>query len=471
VRGPVGVGSPGFAPSVESANSSLGGMVKKGVHPSGLAGTSYSLEKMAGYIREGRNDPRMRAWAGKVLLSAGKPQGVTAQTQALLDEIRRKTVAMQDPVNTELMAKPAVLLCFDKNLCMPIGDCDDRCIALGSATMSVGIETMVVAQAYGTPQATHVILAVLDPDTGWQRVDPLSDTMPVGKYYPATKEWWMDPITGNVSNDGSSAPHTLGKEPAHGDFVGVGKAPEGVQPVSAHSLFPERQVGVGAIPFNHPFGALDEGPEQGAAYAPAEMHSGLWFPEQPVRPTQNKCCGPEPIFPFITSNAGGLLASASDANTGVGVPKMNDVPTGVAGAPTGVGLTLVKTSTPSQIGPNGPVLPPPAPHTPSSIHKQGVGTGPVTSRGGGIAPNAVYWGDGYFWSNAPQSKAPPGASWGSWRKLQAGGPNSTAFFYAWYPYNPNGAVILHGWIIVVGIGPVPGYTQVLPQYWAKPYTG
>jgi len=825
-RGPgkhVGLGSPGFAPSVASANAALGGMVKKDRHPSGTAGTSYSLEKMAAYIREGRNDPRMRAWAGKVLLAAGKPATVTGQTQALLDEIRRKTVAMQDPVNTELMAKPSVLLCFDKSLCMPVGDCfpkgtlvlrddmefvpienirvgdriwgrdawttvtahwykgilnvsavkmnngsaalltpdhhvfvlrcdrhanrkpetpdcacpdedlrmervrvselrekdrliqpkriafgtegmdpdrawieglfvsdgwtrhntsfeisgqdgcpkeenkrriqelcekwristrwnrkyisvqdkewtlrmqqmghrapnkhalsinleegaagallrgimadsgqntngpgrtftttskqlflqtrvlhrmfgvgcgstyitehgglgenpifrlfvrvpkeggrvekklrvksvehgvveapcydistsdhyvylpeddvtvsncDDRCIALGSATLSVGIETMAVAQAYGTPQATHVILAVLDPDTGWQRVDPLSDTMPVGKYYPATKEWWMDPITGNVSNDGSSAPHTLGKEPAHGDFVGVGKAPAESAP-HPHQMFPEPtglgrrpEAGMGVFPFNHPFGAIDEGPEQGAAYAPAEMHTGLFFPDQPVRPTPNKCCGPEPIFPFITSNSGGLLAPPSPLGQGMAFPGQglsgapqgvgdptgaSGAPQGVGDAPTGVGLTLVETKGPQKVTP-------PIGAVPANLRVQGgVGAGPAASRstmpgasGGVQLPNnTIYWDPrGFYWSRGQVSGAPRGQNGGTWRP-QPGG------FVAWYPpYEQN---CVNGFFVVIpgnpsrittptptgfgpGATPGQGLVQILDGYWAQ----
>jgi hypothetical protein len=235
----------GFAPSVAAANAALGGTVKKEPHPPGVAGTKFSLQKMGEYIREGRNDPRMRGWAGRTLIAAGKPTTVKAQTQAILDELRKKTIYVQDPVNTEMMAKPHVTLCLDEHaLCMPASDCDDRVIALGSATSSIGIETMVVAQAYGTPQATHVILAIYDPDEGWLRVDPSSSTYAVGQYYPATKEWWLDPISGSIANSPGGPMETNGQEPEHGDFVGVG-----------------------AIPFAHAF-ALDEGPLQQPAYSP-----------------------------------------------------------------------------------------------------------------------------------------------------------------------------------------------------------
>jgi transglutaminase-like putative cysteine protease len=266
----VGLGK-GFAPSASAANAALGGTVRQDLHPPGVEGTRYSLEEMARLIRDGRNDPRIRAWAGRTLMAAGKPTTVTAQAQALLDELRRKTIYVQDPVNTELMAKPHVTLCLDEHgLCMPAADCDDRVVAFASATMSIGLETMVVGQSYGTEQATHVIAAVYDPHSGWLKVDPSAERYRVGQSYPATKEWWMDPITGSIGSSATAEPHTLGKEPARGDFIGVGAIPfahafalddgPGQRPADV-------PPGMGVIPFAHPF-ALDEGPGQRPAYIP-----------------------------------------------------------------------------------------------------------------------------------------------------------------------------------------------------------
>src|SRR5271155_2982612 len=129
VRPATGLGK-GFAPSAAAAAKALGTPVKEDKHPPGTEGTAYSLDQMAKFIRDGRNDPRMRAWAGRVLLAAGKPATVKGQAQAILDELRKKTVYLQDPVNTELMAKPHITLCLDDHgLCMPAADCDDLCIA------------------------------------------------------------------------------------------------------------------------------------------------------------------------------------------------------------------------------------------------------------------------------------------------------------------------------------------------------
>jgi hypothetical protein len=171
---------------------------------------------------------------------------------------------VQDPVGTELIAKPHVTLCLDDHgLCLPSADCDDRVVALASATLSIGIDTRCVAASYGTPQATHVYAAVADEQGNWMRLDPSHDKWPVGQVHPAQKEWWMDPLTGAIANDENMMTKTsLGKEPDHGDYVGVGAVPE-------------ESIGVGAVPFAHAFSPLSHG----AAYAPVGLRHG--FPCQP----------------------------------------------------------------------------------------------------------------------------------------------------------------------------------------------
>jgi len=244
-----GVGK-GFEPGVAAANKALGNIVKKDAHPAGVEGTRYSLNKMSELIREGRNDPRMRGWAGRTLIAAGKPTSVKGQVQALLNELRKKTVYVQDPINTEMMAKPHVTLCLDDHgLCMPAADCDDRCIALASATMSIGLETKIVGCAYGTPQATHVICAVYDPELpGWLKLDPSHPTWPVGEVHSSTKEWWVDPISGSTSMSADGQKTSLGKEPENGDYIGVG-----------------------AVPFAHAFSPITHG----ASYVPVGLESGM----------------------------------------------------------------------------------------------------------------------------------------------------------------------------------------------------
>jgi len=255
-----GVGK-GFAPSATAAANATGVRVQQSEHPSGVAGTRFSLEKMAEFIRNGRNDFRMRGWAGKVVMAAGKPKTVRGQVQALLNEIRKVTFYTQDPVGTEKMVRPDISLCLDPTLCVPAVDCDDRCIILGSATLALGIDTRILGQAYGTDRATHVILAVQDESGNWLKVDPSSENYDVGQSYPATKEWVMDPISGRMEVDGKVIKE--GKEPVNGDFIGVGAVPV-------------PKEGVGAIPFAHAFSPL----AHNASYVPVGQMGGCTcFPE------------------------------------------------------------------------------------------------------------------------------------------------------------------------------------------------
>ena|SRR5271166_1104635 len=209
----------GFAPSLEAARSALGAAtpIDTRPHPSGAAGAKISLEEVAARVRKGRLDPRVRAWAIRSVKEAGEPRTPAGQAQAILDALRKVTTYVQDPVNAEFMQAAQETLCLDdKGLCFKGGDCDDLVIAYGSATSSIGLPTKVVGQSFamdGVP--THVIAAVQDTKSGkWYRVDP-SSKYDVGSYFPATKEVWLDPMTGSVD----------GEVGMGGEFVGVGQPP------------------------------------------------------------------------------------------------------------------------------------------------------------------------------------------------------------------------------------------------------
>jgi hypothetical protein len=242
--------------------------VRKGVHPDGVEGTKFSLQEMSKAIQGDLKDPKtvvlLRGWGGRALLAAGNPTNESTQAQAILDAVRKRTVYVQDPINTEMIVKPKTTLCLeDGKLCIPAADCDDRIVAYCAVLMSLGIDCRFIAQAFGTERATHVICAFRDPAKGWVRVDPSAKDWPVGKYHPATKEWWMDPTSGSLTMGGADGfPVSLGKEPEHGDFIGVGAVPEGL---------PE---GLGVFPFAHAFSPLSHG----AAYAPVGLQEGEWPP-------------------------------------------------------------------------------------------------------------------------------------------------------------------------------------------------
>lgn len=213
----------GFQPSVDAARAAMGGKItmEHRPHPTGSLGAKLSLDEVALRIHKGRLDPRVRAWAIRTLKEAGNPKSVKGQAQALLNGLRKAAIYVQDPVSAEFMQAAHETLCLDEHgLCFRGGDCDDLSVAYGSATGSIGIPTYVVGQSFDTSGVpSHVIVAVEDHRTGEQwRVDPSSSDYEVGKFFPATKEVWIDPFDKNGAKmpDGTVA----------GDFVGVGTLPQ-----------------------------------------------------------------------------------------------------------------------------------------------------------------------------------------------------------------------------------------------------
>jgi len=204
-----------FQPSIASAKNALSDKIELRSHPAGAKGAAISLQEVAKKIREGRLDPRVRAWAGEVLIAAGKPSDPINQAQALLDVFRKKTMYGLDPVGAEFMVSAKNTLCLDaKGLCIRISDCDDLVIALGSALMSVGIPIQIVGQSFDSSNVpTHVLLAI-QTDSGWKKIDPSHPTYKVGESHPGTHETWIDPMSTSPINFNGS-----------GDFVGVGNIP------------------------------------------------------------------------------------------------------------------------------------------------------------------------------------------------------------------------------------------------------
>lgn len=207
-----------FRPGVDAARKALGAgtPIVHNAHPGGAKGVRLSLLEVAQRIQKGRNDPRVRAWAIRAIHAAGGPQDTVGQAQAILTAYKKACVYVQDPINTEFMQAAHETLCLDdKGLCFRGGDCDDGCIAYGSATLSVGIPTKIIGEKFNFETVpTHVLCAIQDTKTGsWLRVDP-STNKPVGEYVAGTGEEWIDPMKpGTIGNptDGS------------GDFVGVGR--------------------------------------------------------------------------------------------------------------------------------------------------------------------------------------------------------------------------------------------------------
>jgi hypothetical protein len=108
-----------------------------------------------------------------------------------------------------------------------VSNCDDLSVALGAACMSVGIPVKVVGQAFnGGSVPSHVLIAI-ETKWGWKKVDPSHKTYDVGDSFPASREWWIDPLDEKtLALSGSTL----------GDFVGVGQPPSYVFPVGVGEL-------------------------------------------------------------------------------------------------------------------------------------------------------------------------------------------------------------------------------------------
>jgi hypothetical protein len=166
-------------------------------YATGGSGIRQSIEAMCQKMREGKVDDRVIGWTGRVLKDAGldgrsRATTVVAQCTALLDAYRVGVVYAPDPYGTELVQGAAATLCLAPGLCLNRGDCDDGTVAVGSATLSLGIPTMIVKQNFGADAQEHVLVAVYD-GSDWRYMDP-STNLPFGSALSANDEVWVDPM-------------------------------------------------------------------------------------------------------------------------------------------------------------------------------------------------------------------------------------------------------------------------------------
>ena len=224
-----------FAPSAAAAQAAdPNTKIVTRKHPAGAQGAYVSLKEVAHRILEGRLDPRVRAWAIQQLHKGGRPKSHLGRAQAILDGLRKKALYIPDPTQAEVIQSARLTLCLDETstLCFLGGDCDDLCVAFGSAAMSVGIPVQVVGQSFdGSQTPTHVICSVQTENGEWLRVDPSSEHWPVGQASRATGEVTLDPFD-------EADPGLAGINAApSGDYVGVGTMAYAAEPVPDASFY------------------------------------------------------------------------------------------------------------------------------------------------------------------------------------------------------------------------------------------
>lgn len=167
------------------------------VMQSGAAALRRSVQEVADQVRVGINNVEnarlARGWAGQVLIAAGKPRGVRAQAQTILDALRKQTMYVADPVHMEWVQNAVRTLCLKPGQCNPIGDCDDLTVAGATIMILIGIPAQLVEQHFDGAEQDHILYAVMDESGSWLKIDPSTD-WPVGRAATATKEVWVDPL-------------------------------------------------------------------------------------------------------------------------------------------------------------------------------------------------------------------------------------------------------------------------------------
>ena len=224
----------------------------KGHHREAYQGTDETFRKMARKIREAARDPKtlpaFQQFAEAIVRKAGYHPNDRSLTheraaQLFLDYIRANVRYRSDPPLVEFVKGAAVTLCVPgAAACIPVGDCDDLCVALASLCMAYGIEARVTVQDFGPDDNLHVIITIKDSRGNWQPADPSHPSAPVGRKVFAQKEWHYDPLE----------PEAIGAKGApEAEFVSVGELPAHVQMVgdaadtSTSALSTGQQVVIG----------------------------------------------------------------------------------------------------------------------------------------------------------------------------------------------------------------------------------
>jgi hypothetical protein len=160
---------------------------------------AQSMSLVARKIREGYqealNDPHqaLRGWVGQALMAAGKPIGIRARVQAILDAYSAKTLYGPDPHNAELVQSAVASLCLKPGLCLPLNDCDDKTVGGATCILIAGIPCWTVRQNYGGGAQQHVLIGFKD-DSGRKVLVDFSNGQIDCRQ--VSDETWVDPIAG-----------------------------------------------------------------------------------------------------------------------------------------------------------------------------------------------------------------------------------------------------------------------------------
>jgi len=162
--------------------------------PIGEAGVMNSLAQVAKLATEGMLDPDVQAWSIKQCVEAGNPQTSQGRGQAILSALRKQSVWIPDPTNTETIRAAHLTLGNGKSAPKFLGgDCDDQTVAMLAAYLAacaaVDAKAAVVGHSYRQDrQLEHVLGSILGDDGRFYYVEPSSQVIPFGKAKKPTRE-------------------------------------------------------------------------------------------------------------------------------------------------------------------------------------------------------------------------------------------------------------------------------------------
>ena len=134
-------------------------------------GTGHTLAKMAAYIREGSRkslDEAVRRDGRASSRSRAPRQYLQHASGADPPSYVKKNVRYRpDPDNIEFVQKGEITLCVPgAQMCIPVGDCDDETVALGSLMGAYGIPVKILKQTFGDDAAEEHVLLIFKTDDG-----------------------------------------------------------------------------------------------------------------------------------------------------------------------------------------------------------------------------------------------------------------------------------------------------------------
>jgi hypothetical protein len=210
---------------------SLGLPVVHERYPDGEEGIQKSIKTICTKVREGMVTAVMKEFAGNVLKQTpGALHGGTRErADALCNFVATTTGYAPDALGSEQIQSAQITLCVPgAQLCIPIRDCDDGVVAVGTLIGAAGMDVEVVRQIFGGGHQQHVLLEVKLEDGSWYPLDPSNKTHPCGVKAPAQRETRHSPFDSKLTGLSDQA-----------QFVGMGALPVLVWQ-EPHSGFPGR---------------------------------------------------------------------------------------------------------------------------------------------------------------------------------------------------------------------------------------